>query len=224
MTGTPDSLLDPVLDHLVWAAASLHEGTEVLSAATGVAPAPGGSHAGLGTHNALAGLGSGSYLELIAPDPGQAGGLLAGAVGIPPRPELIAWAVRVEDAAAVVSRAGDLGLPARLVPMSRRTTAGDLLQWEIAVVGGHGYGGAMPFFIDWLGTPHPAERLPADLALEDFGIAVPQPGALVGLLRAFGVDAGVRNADAPALHARLAGPGGTLEISGPARGLMDPFL
>ena len=45
------------IDHLVFAAPTLAQGIEHIADLTGVAPRPGGKHAGMGTHNALVKLG-----------------------------------------------------------------------------------------------------------------------------------------------------------------------
>ena len=58
------------IDHLVYAVADLDAGIDDFAASTGVRPAMGGAHVGLGSHNALVSFGS-CYLELIAPDPNQ---------------------------------------------------------------------------------------------------------------------------------------------------------
>jgi hypothetical protein len=45
--------------------------SHLILAPQGITPSPGGTHAGLGTHNRLAALGNGAYLEILARDPGQ---------------------------------------------------------------------------------------------------------------------------------------------------------
>lgn len=58
------------LDHLVVGVADLEAASAAFEASTGVKPVFGGEHPGRGTHNALASLGGGLYLELIAVKPG----------------------------------------------------------------------------------------------------------------------------------------------------------
>jgi len=59
------------IDHLVVGASTLEEGSAFVLHHLGVAPALGGRHEGVGTHNLLLGLGPDCYLEVIAPDPDQ---------------------------------------------------------------------------------------------------------------------------------------------------------
>mmetsp|Transcript_20323 Transcript_20323/g.43879 ORF Transcript_20323/g.43879 Transcript_20323/m.43879 type:complete len:399 (-) Transcript_20323:475-1671(-) len=59
------------VDHLVYACRDLDEGVAHIHKLLGMKPAYGGAHPKFGTHNALLSLGSGSYLEIIAPDPNR---------------------------------------------------------------------------------------------------------------------------------------------------------
>lgn len=74
------------LDHLVISARTLDEGTQYVADTLGVAPAGGGAHPTMRTHNRLLNLWNGVYLEVIAIDPDAAGP----ADGAAPRARLFA--------------------------------------------------------------------------------------------------------------------------------------
>lgn len=146
------------LDHLAVSAASLREGVDAVEAALGVALAPGGQHAAMGTHNRLLGLGPGEYLEVIAidpeaPAPGRPRWFGLDRFTGPPR--LTNWVARAGDLAPALAAA-----PAGAgVPMALRR--GDLA-WQMAVPedGVLPFGGAFPALIAWQGDLHPADMLP----------------------------------------------------------------
>jgi hypothetical protein len=82
---------------LVYGVEDLQQGVEYFHKLTGIEPAIGGKHTGLGTHNAIFGLDNNTYFEIIAPDPSQS-------VDCPsprwmgmdksPLPGMLTWAVR----------------------------------------------------------------------------------------------------------------------------------
>ncbi len=161
------------LDHLVVAATSLNEGTEWVQARLGVAPAGGGRHLAMGTHNALWGLGN-CYLEVIAVEPGGTRperprwfGFDDGGVQsrLAQGPCLLTWAVAADDLAAIVP-------PAPHAPPEN--FARDDLRWQVmlpeaAVLP---LDGAWPLTIRWTAGLHPAKRLPDQgLKLERLEIA-----------------------------------------------------
>ena len=155
---------------------------------------PGGSHAAMGTHNRLMGLGD-IYLEAIAPEPGTAPGRArwfdldrAG----PPR--LSAWVVRVEDletALEVHSWAGEA------VALSRGP-----LRWRMAVPedGRATFDGLAPALIAWETAP---PVLPdSGLRLDGLTLSHPRADTLRATLAPFGLDITVTEG-APAMVATL---------------------
>ncbi len=170
------------LDHIMYACPDLQAGIDEVYQLTGVLPAMGGSHPGVGTRNALLSLGNLQYLEIIAPDPeqdleGTTGQLLLDHGGSGIR----SWAVASDDLAAVRQIAERLNLASRdIIDMSRTTPDGVELAWQLLFL----QNPEMPFFIDWLQSPHPALSTPTGCALESFSITTPQPQTYQPLLQA----------------------------------------
>jgi hypothetical protein len=203
------------IDHLVYATQDLDAGCAALAARFGVRPAAGGRHTGRGTHNALAALGGSTYLEVIAPDPGQPAPLPPAArpFGLddagPDR--MVGWALRCDDIDAAVAHARAHGYdPGDPIAMERVAPNGAKLRWRLttnAVAGS-----PIPFLIDWGGTPHPSASAPGGLVLRSFRIEHPDPGELVPILDALGADVRVDAGAGVALVAELDGPAGRGEL------------
>ena len=81
------------IDHLVYATPDLAAAVADIEERFGVAPTPGGAHVGLGTFNALLGLGGRTYLEIVGPDPAQPEPVNPRPFGIDDltEPSLVAW-------------------------------------------------------------------------------------------------------------------------------------
>lgn len=182
----------------MWGAPTLEEGMAEAERLFGVAAAPGGVHPGLGTQNALLSLGGRVYLEIIAPDPAQDlegtfGERIAGLSGC----GLITWAAQASGLAEIANRAAAMALTARgPVPTERRTPNGDLLKWELLFLGGHRFPGLVPFFIDWLETPHPATTNPIAGNFAGLEIRTPDAAGLSELFAGLGMSFAVEAADA----------------------------
>lgn len=212
----PNSAVDPLLDHLVFATDDLEATVSAFAAATGVEPVPGGRHDGRGTRNYLVGFGPSSYLEIIGPDLEQPAAALGNALfglGELRGSRLATWAVRPDDlgSAVVAARAAgaDLG---EVRPMTRRTTAGELLSWHLASVHPAPFDGIVPFLIDWGATRHPASAGLPQVDPVAFTATHPDPVAVTAALTALGVTLPV-TAGAPALFAELSGPTGTRHLA-----------
>lgn len=176
------------IDHFVWGVPDLESGCAAIESLFGVAPEPGGSHPGLGTCNALLGLGPGLYLEVMAPynpSSGSIGERLANLMA----PGLVTWVIRSGALGALSQSVIDQQLgavPRGPVKTERVTPQGERLAWELLFLTQHEYGGLVPFFIDWQATRHPSETAPQAGALLSLEIGTKEAKALNALLSGVG--------------------------------------
>lgn len=200
------------VDHLVFGAPDLDDAVAGIERLTGVRPAYGGKHVGLGTHNALASLGGRTYLEVIAPDPAQAGPGVALPFGIGRlrAPSLRAWAAAPDDLEEAVRRGRAAGVDyGDVVSQQRQLPDGRWVRWRLSTRSSEGDGvELLPFLIDWGEGVHPTETAPVGLRLARLRLAAPDPSAEVERLRAVGVELEVAKGEAPTLEAVLATPDG----------------
>lgn len=149
-----------LLDHIVIAGPDLPALVDWFAERTGVVAAPGGAHP-TGTANALVALTidghrGPQYIELIGPNPDREDPAVPTTFGIDglTEPSVQAYAVHPADIDAVVAGARSRGFdPGDVWELSRRTPAGDLLEWRLT-------GAALdrldvPFLIDWGTTTQP---------------------------------------------------------------------
>ncbi|MFV0436013.1 MAG: VOC family protein [Desulfopila sp.] len=181
------------LDHLVVAAESLEQGVAFLDEELGVTLPFGGVHLGMGTHNHLARLGEGCFLEIIAPNPlGKTPShprwfgldLPQIRAALKRRPRLMAWVVNCDDICQTLGGAGyGLGTP---TPVSRGT-----LNWlfSLPADGRLPAGGALPYLIQWQTDVHPATGM-AELGLSFRSLTVrhPEPEWLTEMLASIGAE------------------------------------
>ncbi|MFM0732331.1 VOC family protein [Paraburkholderia sediminicola] len=192
------------LDHLVISARTLDEGTQYVADTLGVAPAGGGEHPLMRTHNRLLNLWGGVYLEVIAIDPQAA----ETAEGAAPRARLFAlddpatqtrlekgpylshWVARVDRPKRLA--AWQTQYPQRIppiVPMTRGDfTWGLSVSDDGAFPAWQGAGdGVLPSLIQWDTPRHPSEALPeTDIVLKALKAAHPQAGAIAAQLHWLG--------------------------------------
>ncbi len=200
------------LDHVVLGISDLSSGIEEFRTLTGVEPALGGEHPGAGTHNALASLGRGTYVEIISPVPGAPPGLMSGRLAALERLTPVMWAIAVEDVGAVGEWLGADGHaifgPAR---GSRVLPDGGVLDWQIVMLPfSTGY---PPFFIQWgEGSPHPSTTAPGGCSLASIAVTDPEPGGFAKILDRFELPVEVRSGEASAMRLALECPNGRVEF------------
>jgi hypothetical protein len=199
------------LDHILLGAADLDSASSQFEALTGVAPATGGSHPGFATRNRLVSLGPDVFFEVIAPDPAQeiAGKPRAEMIAGLSRPALLTFAVQTTDIDALSTRAKAAGLSTTgRAPMQRTRPDGVRLDWTVVRFDHSTYGPAIPFGIDWQGSPHPATTSPGGCKLRSLTVLHPQPEGLVRIYGLLGVDVAVRGSPRPGFVLWLETPKG----------------
>lgn len=202
------------IDHIVVAARSLEEGSSWIESRLGVAPAGGGKHALMGTHNRLLSLGN-AYLEVIAidphaPPPGRSRWYALDVPAMQARldrgPALVHWVAATTDIAAAVAAS-----PVQLGDILD-VTRGEL-RWRITVPrdGALPGDGVYPSMIQWRGRTARSMLPESGCELEALDLAHSQGSAFYESLRAMGLRSGepVAFADAePGIVARIRTAGG----------------
>ena len=209
-----------VIDHLVYAAPDVGAASERIANEIGIAPTPGGKHPRRGTVNTLLSLGGRQYVEIIGPDPDASG--KSNAAKLFRRlnaPDIITFAVENSDLEALEAKAKNLGLKTSGIrPGSRRTAAGELLEWRTLGIATDAYEGLMPFFIDWADTPHPSETSAQGARLVRVVVTHPEPDRLQEIYRELGVQAPVRLGDQPGIVAEIESAGKSMRLTGSGSG------
>lgn len=203
------------VDHIVWAASDLASGIARFEALTGVRATPGGRHSSGGTENALVSLGGMTYLEIVAPVPGTTEtGRWLSFCRASTEPRILTYCMRAPvPLEALAEREARVGRPARgPYDLSRRRPDGSLLTWKLLDVETAPFGHAVPFFIDWLDSPHPSASGPGGLKLKSFRIGHPMPEALAARLAAIDVTVPVEPAETLRFEVVLSSPNGDVRL------------
>jgi hypothetical protein len=199
-----------LVDHLIYAVPELTAAVADVEDRFGVRAQAGGRHIGLGTHNALLALGPRTYLEIIAPDPGQPEPSMPRPFGVDELRSgtLVGWAFACDDIDRAVAEARSHGYdPGEIGDGQRVGPSGVVLRWR--ATGSALAGGLFTFLICWGDTEHPASSAPRGLSLMSLQIEHPDPRSLAPVLAALGADIEVTSAAVPALVAQLSGPTGS---------------
>lgn len=209
-----------LLDHLVVAARTLEEGAAFVESRLGVPLSAIGKHATMGTHNRLAMLGPGRYLEVIAIDPAapaprrprwfdlDAPAMLA---RLARSPALIHWVARTDDIVHAVEATASGHC--EIVAFERGS-----YRWRLGVPpsGALAQDGIAPTIIQWDGGGHPSEHLPdSGCRLESLVLRHPRAVETLHALRLAGLDSGEpisAEAAGRGLAARIRTPKGIVSL------------
>jgi hypothetical protein len=209
------------IDHIIWACADLEIGSRRFEALTGVRPRFGGVHAGGATHNALVGLGSHCYLEILAPvgPPAAADDAWVRIMHTAKEPRVLTYCLRSGSSLQQLADiAAGLGWQNAVVASNgRKTPAGVELRWQWFAPVSESYGLAFPFFIDWLDSVHPARSSSAEfpagtIELQRFAVGHPNARGLEHVLGLFGATIATYAADQSGFQVQLATPRGIVSL------------
>lgn len=200
------------LDHFAWSAPSLDDAVDVVEAWSGVRAAPGGSHPGMGTRNALLSMADGLYLAIDAPDPDQP--LIGNGARMAAQPgyHLDLFVVSTDDIHAAKAVLENFGLSAEIRAGSRRTLRGEMLEWRYLAVEPTRFGNALPLVSQWDTPNHPSAEAPKGCSLERFVVAHPLCDEIRPLYEALGLDIPVVLAERPELRVTLRGRHGAFDL------------
>ena len=204
--------LEATVDHLVYATPDLDATLEQIHQTWGIEPTIGGSHDGLGSRNALLGLGGSTYLEIIGPDPAQEAPLGPRPFGLDDlhEPTLVTWAAGVPDIDLWVDWARNRGVdPGDAFSMQRTTPGGRVLRWRLTAPPLEG-DGVLPFLIEWPGES-PASSAAAGCELISLDLAHPEP-AIASRLSEYAVPVDLSRGDRQ-LRATILTPTGVITLS-----------
>jgi hypothetical protein len=207
---------DPVpsnLDHILLGVSDLDRGIDWVEQRTGVRAVFGGVHPGRGTRNALLSLGPQRYLEIMAPDPQQAGKGWYDKLSAMTEPHLFDWAVHTGDIVALAKEVVAAGV-AIDGPHdgSRARPDGKTLHWKSFTLRDN-RGGTLPFFIEWARESlHPSQDAPKGCKLTQFFVESPAVTDLVKQQKLLGIHVDVIGGGASRLFAKITSPKGKVEL------------
>jgi catechol 2,3-dioxygenase-like lactoylglutathione lyase family enzyme len=197
-----------LLDHILLGCSDLESGVRFIEERLGVRAVFGGVHPGRGTQNALLSLGTRRYLEIIAPDPKQAGTPLSDNLRGLKAPRLVEWAAHPGNLDQFAARLRSAGIAFEGPQAgSRKRPGGRVLHWRTITLKDDG--GVLPFFIEWgADSPHPSADAPHGAELVEFAISGPNPEQLTSICKSLGLDVSIEQSPNPGLRARVAGRNG----------------
>jgi len=196
-----------LIDHVIYVDPDLERGIQAFADEYGAVAVPGGSHRGIGTRNALIGLRSPAYLEVMGIDYEQDVAPADRPFGLDRTsvPRFVAWCARAArplEVTVAIARAAGLDLGG-IRTMSRRRPDGSTFSWTMTTPWANRYD-VLPFYIDWGESRSPAASLPPVLTLVSLTLIHPQSERIRAILDALGEnEVNVEKGSTPELKVRL---------------------
>jgi hypothetical protein len=150
---------DNEIDHIVLGTSDLDKALEVFEDMTGMKPVMVVSLNGVGTKSARVAFSGCSFLEIIGPDPKQAGMAMSEKLAAIPSGKMVPLHYAVRSKKAVGTNWSANGLECDKVTMVAKDK-GLLWKWDMHLIEGHHQGGIFPYFVDWGNAHHASGRLP----------------------------------------------------------------
>jgi len=199
------------IDHLILGVNDLERGMQEFAKRTGVTPMKGGVHPGRGSQNALASLGNGQYIEILAPsnEPGVPANPMTAFKTLTP----VGWALHTTDLTRAMALLRDAEVAMSAIESGARARPdGVRLSWQTAAPTEVALAAA-PFFIMWgAGSPHPSTQSPAGCSLSSVAMTEPEPAPLTAFLASAGVAVVVTRGAARGMSVTLNCPAGVVSF------------
>ena len=204
------------IDHLVYAVPDLEEAMSWFEKKSGVLPVIGGKHLTKGTKNALVNLGNKCYLELIAADLDNttfSGNRWMG-VDVIKLPKMTRWSLKtndlVKDSKVLRDHNPEMGL---MEEGQRKTTSGEMLNWQMTVPLPEPLVEVVPFITDWSKSGfHPTEKLPEVCTLESIKLYHPTPRYFESIFCKLGMKNLVEQGDSTQIVVLIGTPNGLITL------------
>jgi len=203
------------IDHFVYFHPKLEEGIQYINKLTGIEATAGGQHLGRGTWNAIFSLGESCYFEIISPDPRQIPFHNARWMGIDyiEVPQLIRWAVSVNNLKALLLKAQTMGMAVGEVQEgSRKLQNGEALKWQLTAPSMVAAVEPLPFLIEWATEVHPSQGKKVAATLDKLTLSHPNPSSLHQQLAWLELNVEIVEAEKPAISVELNTPLGNVRI------------
>ncbi len=206
----------PNIDHFVYFHPNLKEGMAYFKKEFDLHAQVGGQHLGRGTWNAIFALENNAYFEIISPDPKQMPFDKPRWMGLDhfKKPQLIRWAVAVEDLtkSTELANSKDLKL-GKIEDGSRQLSNGEILKWQLTAPSMNEQTEPTPFLIEWAGATHPSSGQKPQAVVRKIVLYSPKAKVLEEQLAWLGVDIEFRNNAVPKIDLTLEQGGKIINIS-----------